>query len=121
MEDELDTKPNEGKEAVSQGIYIRYFKAIWRNVLFFSLMDIVSAIFVILITYILVRIIFLFLGSIIGVTVRQINMAGSILALIYVFSILVTSWWRHISLIRSQIRSQHSVKGSSHPGKTPEI
>jgi hypothetical protein len=103
MQDEMSSKPSESKASKPDGVCIKYLKTIWRSVLVFSLIDAMSALIVFLILNIFIRIIFSLTKSVIGITIHQINTAFFILGLIYILSLLITTWWRHISLIMASL------------------
>ncbi len=108
MLDEMNLKASESQAPKPDGVCIKYLKNIWLNVLIYSLFDIITAFIFIVILNVFIRIIFSLTKSVIGITIQQINTAFYILGLIYILSIFITTWWRHISFIRANFKSLRS-------------
>ena len=94
-------------------------KSFWENVFIFFLLDVFFGFLVIAIVCALGLLVQYFAYPLVPVTLHHIKKATAVLSLIYIVSITVVSFWRHLSLIKGRNALQgQSQADTSHENVT---
>ena len=107
-------------QSIIRKILLLYGKSLWENVFIFFLLDVFFGLIVVVIVCALGLLVQYFLYPSVPVTVQHIRKATVWIAIIYIVSIFVVSFWRHLSLIkgRNVLQAQDDAN-SSHGNETP--
>jgi len=90
-------------------------KSIWENVLIFFLLDVFFGFLIIAIICALSLLVQYFAYPLVPITLQHIKKATALLSLIYVVSIFIVSFWRHLSLIHGRnVLEMHPKADTSH-------
>ena len=97
-------------------------KSFWENVFIFFLLDVFFGFLVIAIVCALGLLVQYFAYPFVPVTLQQIKTSSACLSLIYIVSIFVVSFWRHLSIIkgRNVLQVQSQADTSHENGTTIE-
>jgi len=100
-------------------IFMLDAKSFWENVFIFFLLDVFFGFLVIAIVCALGLLVQYFAYPLVPVTLQHIKKATAGLSLIYIVSIFVVSFWRHLSLIKGRnVLQVQSKADTSHENVT---
>ncbi|NIA12060.1 MAG: hypothetical protein GWP10_20640 [Nitrospiraceae bacterium] len=103
----------------NQRTFMLTAKSIWENVLIFFLLDVFFGFLIIAIIFALSLLAQYLAYPLVPITLQHIKKATAVLSLIYIVSIFIVSFWRHLSLIKGRnILEMQSKADTSHENIT---
>ncbi len=106
---------------MKESLMFRDLKSIWANVIVYTLLDTVTALVILVFVYIPVHLVYFITRSHLNINFRLVTFSFFVLTLLYMLSILITSWWRHYTFVKSRKikQSQPDEVGQSDQNTQP--
>ena len=115
------TKNLDNGKKLQESPMSRYLKRIWANVIVYTLLDVFTALIILISIYILFLLVYFLTRSFLNINIRLITFSFFVLTLLYMLSILIASCWHHYLLIKSITTKESQPVDNKESGQSPPL